>query len=186
MKKVFYAIANFYWPFISLFFTVISLNNYKILILSNPKIFFFFLIKATAWLSFPDLLETWYRTHCRSLRYRRIVHLFSQHRSIWLPKKNNLFLGWTTSCLCAPYCTPLPYLVRTHSHKLGDSSPDAFPLPKRCKIAITIVKINATFSFLLKVWDRKVIVGAEFSMQNSYIVPSGSSSISTCTEADLL
>ena len=41
MKKVFYAIANFYWPFISLFFFVISLNNYKILILSNPKIYFF-------------------------------------------------------------------------------------------------------------------------------------------------
>ena len=41
MKKVFHAIANFYWQFISLFFIVISLNNYKILILSNPKIFFF-------------------------------------------------------------------------------------------------------------------------------------------------
>ena len=41
MIKVFHAIANFYWPFISLFFFVISLNNYKILILSNPKIYFF-------------------------------------------------------------------------------------------------------------------------------------------------
>ena len=41
MIKVFHAIANFYWPFISLFFFVISLNNYKILTLSNTKIFFF-------------------------------------------------------------------------------------------------------------------------------------------------
>ena len=61
MKKVFYAIANFYKPFISLFFTVISLNNYKILILSNPKIFFFFLDQGYSVIILPgsprDLIQ---------------------------------------------------------------------------------------------------------------------------------
>ena len=62
MKKVFHAIANFYWPFISLFFFVISLNNYKILILSNPKIYFFLdrsyseiLLPGSPW----DLIQDW-------------------------------------------------------------------------------------------------------------------------------
>ena len=146
MIKVFHAIANFYWPFISLFFFVISLNNYKILTLSNTKIFFFSLIKATAWFSFPDLLETWYRTHCSNICYSLIVHLFSRHGSICLTNCNNLFLGWTTSCLCSPVRTPSSYRVWTHRRKICDSSCDAVPLPKRCKISITIVTITAIFS----------------------------------------
>lgn len=145
-KKVFYAIANFYWPFISLFFIVISLNNYKILILSNPKIFFFSLIKATAWFSFPDLLEPWHRTYCSNFCYTLCVHLFSQHGSICLTNRNNLFLGWTTSCLWAPLRTSSSYRVWTNRRKICDSSCDAFPLPKRCKITITIVTIYAIFS----------------------------------------
>ena len=144
------------------------------------------MIKATAWFSFPDLLETWYRTHCSNFGYNVSVQNFSPHGSICLTNHNNLFLGWKTSCLWAPLRTSSSYRVWTNRHKICDSSRDAFPLPNRCKITITIVTIYATFSFLLKDWDRKVIVGAEFSMQNSYIVPSGSYSISTCTEADLL
>jgi len=146
---------------------MILLNNYKTLILSNPKIFFF-LIKA--WLSFPDLREFWYRKTCRNFCDSFRVQIFSQNGSICLPKYCNLFLDrktkllvWTTSCLFCVYaalyaelyCTPSSYRVRTHRRKICDSSRcrRVLPLPTRCKITITIVKTNAIFSFLLKVWD---------------------------------
>ena len=140
---------------------MILLNNYKTLILSNPKIFFF-LIKA--WLSFPDLREFWYRTTCSIFCYRVGVQIFSQHGSICLPKYCNLFLErkmnrTTRSLFCALYaalyCTPSSYRVRTHRRKICDSSRcrRVVPLPTRCKITITIVTTNAIFSFLLKVWD---------------------------------